>query len=233
MQIKTDALLLRAVNFGESDKIVTLLGAEGKLTAGMRGVRKAGAKLGFAAQPFCFAEYVLARRGSRNTVISASLHDGFFSLSGDIRSFYAAGCITEACDKLCLEGMEGGPLLVEAVSALGSLAAGGGSGAVVRFFVRALALAGYALRADALAEGEKLYFDMERGAFCLSARAEGVRVSVQTYRSVRFALGLGGGETEDGNARALRLLGAYFAGRTDTELGTLNEYLRLARRAEP
>ena len=54
MEIKADALLLRAADYGENDKIVTLLTAEyGKIAAAMKGVKKAGAKLRFAAQPFC------------------------------------------------------------------------------------------------------------------------------------------------------------------------------------
>ena len=49
--------MLRAVDYGENDKILTLLSAEeGRITAGIKGVKKAGAKLKFAAQPFCFAE---------------------------------------------------------------------------------------------------------------------------------------------------------------------------------
>jgi len=57
MDFKTDALLLRACDYGENDKIVTLLTSDrGKLSAGVKGVKKAGAKLRFAAQPFCFAE---------------------------------------------------------------------------------------------------------------------------------------------------------------------------------
>ncbi len=52
MEFKADALLLRAVDYGENDKMVTLLTAErGKIGVGMKGVKKAGAKLKFAAQP--------------------------------------------------------------------------------------------------------------------------------------------------------------------------------------
>ena len=58
--------MIRAVDYGENDKILTLLSAErGKISAGIKGVKKAGAKLKFAAQPFCLAEYVLTGRGGR------------------------------------------------------------------------------------------------------------------------------------------------------------------------
>ena len=56
MESKADALVLRATDYGEYDKMVTLLTAErGKIGAALKGVRRAGAKLKFAAQPFCFA----------------------------------------------------------------------------------------------------------------------------------------------------------------------------------
>ena len=103
MEFKADALLLRAVDYGENDRIATLLTAErGKIGAALKGVRKAGAKLRFAAQPFCFAEYVFASRGGRNTVTAASLHDAFYALCEDVGRFYAAAVVAEACDKIAL-----------------------------------------------------------------------------------------------------------------------------------
>lgn len=65
MEIKVNALMLRAADYGENDKILTLLTAEyGKISAAIKGVKKPSAKLKFAAQPFCFAEYILADRKS-------------------------------------------------------------------------------------------------------------------------------------------------------------------------
>ena len=56
MERKVDALVLRTADFGETDKMLTLFTLQsGKLSAAAKGVRKAGAKLRFAAQPSCFA----------------------------------------------------------------------------------------------------------------------------------------------------------------------------------
>ena len=64
MEEKVDALVLRSANYRDDDKILTLFTLQqGKVTAAAKGVKKAGAKLKFAAQPFCFAEYVLAKKG--------------------------------------------------------------------------------------------------------------------------------------------------------------------------
>ena len=121
MEFKADALVLRAADWGEYDKIVTLFTAErGKLSAALKGVKRAGAKLRFAAQPFCFAEFVFAEKSGRNTVISASVHDGFYALREDIACYYAAVCVAEACDKLLFEGMVSPSLFLAAVRALGA-----------------------------------------------------------------------------------------------------------------
>lgn len=233
MEFKTDALLLRAVDYGENDKMVTLLTAErGKLGAGLKGVKKAGAKLKFAAQPFCFAEYVLAERGGRYTVTGCSLHDGFFALREDIRAFYAASIVTAACDGLVFEGAESGEMLVAAVSALGEMCGDDPSFALVKFLLKALAVSGYPVAADNCPVcGEQLSgrmaFDMQRGSFCCSGCTDGVPASESTYLTVRAALGKGAAHPKDGEKRALRLLGAYYTWQTDGELGALREYLTL------
>ena len=91
MEVKVNALMLRAADYNENDKILTLLTAEnGKITAGIKGVKKAGAKLKFAAQPFCFAEYILSKKGDKYTVINASETESFYDLRTDINKFYAA-----------------------------------------------------------------------------------------------------------------------------------------------
>ena len=108
--IKVNALMLRAVDYLENDKILTLLTAErGKITAGIKGVRKAGAKLKFAAQPFCFAEYVLAGRGGRYTVTQASEGESFYELRCNIDKFYAASAVCETAAALTYEG-DGGEI---------------------------------------------------------------------------------------------------------------------------
>lgn len=230
MEFKTDALVIRSADYGENDKIVTLLTADkGKISAAMKGVKKAGAKLKFASQPFCFAEYVIVSRGGRNTVTGASLHDGFFSLREDITSLCAAAVVAEACDLLLYEGMAGGKLLVEAVRCLGMLCEQGGAAALLSFLLSALSLAGYPLSAGncPVCGGTprgRMSFDMAGGVFCCKACFDGVPASEATYRSVRAACGEGEG-SEDGNLRALRLVGAYFREKTDAELRSLPQYL--------
>ena len=116
MEIKVDALVLRTAPYGESDKMITLFSLQqGKISAAAKGVRKAGAKLRFAAQPFCFAEYVLAKRGERCTVTGASNIDGFYSLRENIEKFYAAAALVGICDAVLFDGIVNEELFLRAV----------------------------------------------------------------------------------------------------------------------
>ncbi len=237
MEYKTDALLLRAADYGENDKMVTLLTADrGKIGAAMKGVKKAGAKLRFAAQPFCFAEYVLAERAGRYTVISASLHDGFYSLREDVTCFYAAAAVCETCNSFMYEGIVNGQMLVCAVTALKEMEENPErcAFALVRFLLRALSLAGYPVSAgDCPACGKplggKMYFDLASGSFFCGECAVGTPASESTYRTVRAAQNAADGEfrSSDGEKRALRMLKAYYAYQTEGDLPALGELIRM------
>ena len=233
MEFKSDALLLKAADYGENDKLVTLFTLErGKIVASMKGVKKANAKLKFAAQPFAFAEYVFATRAGRYTVVSAALHEGFYGLREDISAFYAAACVLEICDTLLFEGMENERLFVSALKALKDVEEGEPMPALLAFFLTALKEAGYHVSAgDCPVCGKKLRgrmaFDMRSGCFTCADCSEGVPASESTYRAVR-AIGSGEESTSDGQKRALRLLDAYFSHQTEGSLTSLKEYLRLA-----
>lgn len=236
MESKVDALVLRTANYGESDKMITLFSLQkGKISAAAKGVRKAKAKLAFAAQPFCFAEYVLAARGERNTVVSASLTDGFYPLREDISKFYAGACVTGLCDALLLDGIVNEELFLRAVSALKDMCAGDEATVLIGFFIHALALSGYGLDLSACAgcgavlEG-RVYFDAADGCFYCRDCARGAGVSESTIRVLKCCAG----ElyepallSREGKARAVKLLCAYLRDKTGSSVKALDEYLEL------
>ena len=66
MEEKLSGIVVGGVNYGESDKILNIFTLEkGMVSAKIKGVKKAGAKLKFASEPFCFAEYVFSKSGDR------------------------------------------------------------------------------------------------------------------------------------------------------------------------
>lgn len=94
--IKVNAILLKSVDYRDNDKMITLYSLErGLIGACVRGAKKAGSKLGFCTQPFCFAEYVLNEKNDRMTVTGATELESFYKIRLDLHSFYSGACILE------------------------------------------------------------------------------------------------------------------------------------------
>ena len=237
MELIVNALTLKAVDYNENDKILTLLTAErGKITAGIKGVKKAGAKLKFAAQPFCFAEFVLAKRGDKYTVINATECESFYDLRTDINKFYAACSAAEAANALTYEGDECREVFYSLVKTLSEMCSGKESGALIAFLLDVLKKSGYGISAEncascgkPLINADKLRFDLDAGAFTCSECA-GVGASRVTYNVIRKLNGKSYEEdfiTADGEKRALRLLREYYSHKLNFVFKSLTEYLKL------
>ncbi len=118
----TDAIVLRAVDFKDNDKIITLLTpSAGKMPAVLKGVKKASAKLKFAGEPFCFAEFTLAKRGSMATVAGCVQKESFFGLRQDVEAYYCGCVVTEIAGVFSAEGEDATVLFEEVVRALKKL----------------------------------------------------------------------------------------------------------------
>ncbi len=99
--VKVKAIAVRAVPYGESDMIITLVGVEtGKITATAKGCLKRGAKLRYAAEPFNFGDYVLAGRGGRYVVTECEQIESFGAITADIERYYDGCLILDALAKL-------------------------------------------------------------------------------------------------------------------------------------
>ena len=238
MELKVNAVMLRAVDYNENDKILTLLTAEqGKISAGIKGVKKAAAKLKFAAQPFCFAEYVLTKRGDKYTVINATECESFYDLRTDIEKFYAASSAIEAADALSYEGDEFRELFYLLVDTLSKISTGDEKSHLISFLLFALRQAGYGINAEncsecgaSLTDEDKLRFDMNAGSFTCYGCGNGAGASRVTYNVIRRAEGKSFDKafiTEDGEKRALRLIREYLSFKLNTSFKSLSEYIRL------
>ena len=180
MEVKTDAIVLRSIDYKDNDKLLTLFSPTlGKITAGARGVKKPKAKLSFAAQPFCFAEYVLAEKGGRYTVTSAYMHESFYALRTDVTRFYAACAAAEVCNHILLENdaLEGTFIAFIGFLKAVALSEDDPAEALVTFLLVALHESGYPIDLGYYEEtdgdiGEKLFFDFSDGRFADERRLE-------------------------------------------------------------
>lgn len=238
MEVKTEAIVLQSIDYKDSDKLLTLFSPTlGRITAGIRGVKKPKAKLAFSAQPFCFAEYILAEKGGRYTVTNAYLHESFFALRYDIVRFYAACAMAEICLAILYENETYEGLFVALIEGLKALALDDtdSAEAVLTFTLVALRESGYPLDLSFFEEcggdiGEKLWFDFADGRFTTFDRCtQGERASVSTYHTLRKCAGLTYDEDAlpGGRKRALRLVKAYILEKTESKLDNLGEFIRL------
>ena len=172
MEEKINAIMLRGVDYKDNDKMLTLYSIErGLVSASVRGVKKAGAKLNFCAQPFCFAEYLLSVNQTRATVIGATEIESFYNLRVNLTSFY---CATVICEYLIKGATEEGneELFMLAVNGLKKLnfSTENGLEVLANFLLQALNQEGYAISGancfkcgEPAHLGEYAYFDFERG----------------------------------------------------------------------
>lgn len=72
--LRTQAIILRRINYGEADKIINFLTTDGQISALARGIRKSGSKLAGALEPFSVVELVLVKsRSDLYRITSANL----------------------------------------------------------------------------------------------------------------------------------------------------------------
>lgn len=238
METIVNAVMLRAVDYNENDKILTLLTAEyGKISAGIKGVKKAGAKLRFACQPFCFAEYVLSRRGDKYTVINASECESFYDIRTDIDKFYRASIAVEAADALTYSDDGDGGIFPLLVGVLAKLSAEEGNGSLISYLLSVLKCSGYGINSDncpvcgkPLTEAGSLRFDMDSGSFICGGCGDGAQASRTTFNVIRKASDKPFDFTfisADGEKRALRLIREYVLYKLNITIKSLSDYIRL------
>lgn len=146
MHITTKALVLRAVDYKESDKILTLLTADqGKLTASARGCRKKGSTIAAGCQLLCWSEMVLYEYKNRWVVKETATERQFEGVRTDIEKLALACYFSEVTEVLAVEGMPCPELLSLILNSLHALDQMNKPLAQVKavFELKALCLAGY------------------------------------------------------------------------------------------
>ncbi len=99
-----NAICIRAVDYKDNDKLLTLITPEnGKITAQIRSVKSPKSKLKIAASPFCFAEYSLAEKNGRYTVTGVQTKENFFNIWQDLDKYAAAEIAIESIDKTTMD----------------------------------------------------------------------------------------------------------------------------------
>ncbi|MCL2176917.1 MAG: DNA repair protein RecO [Firmicutes bacterium] len=97
------SLVIKATAKGEADAFLTLLSEAGKFYATIKGVKKANARLAYAAQPFNFGEYIFSKRGNNYLVTNCTEIDTFFDLQKDYDRYIAGCAVLDILDKITID----------------------------------------------------------------------------------------------------------------------------------
>lgn len=237
MEEKLNGVVLSGVSVGECDKILNIFTLEkGTVSAKIKGVKKAGAKLKFASEPFCFAEFVFSVRGDKRTVTGASLTDSFYPLRNDVTRFYCGGAVLEYVKKFAKENIVSAELFLSVVNALKRLAYENGSpqNALVGFFLNALKISGYALNLSGCADCGKIpngriYFDWSRGGFLCEDCFDGSgrEINLSTFLALR-AIERGEAVDDADAVKCLKLIEFYLAVKPEETLNSLKELIKIS-----
>lgn len=118
-------LILRTVDMGESDRLMTVLTAEeGKITLSAKGVRSVKSHRMAACQPFCYSEFTLTERSGKRILTEARLIENFYAIREDIKRFALASYLTELTEAVTVEDGEQGQILSLLLNCLYLIAGG-------------------------------------------------------------------------------------------------------------
>lgn len=110
--VDAKGIVLRTVNYGERDRILTIYTEElGLITATANGSRSLKSRSLVATEQFCYSRYIFSYKNDRYTVKEVDLIESFFDLRTDIEKLALAGYVAEVIAHVGTENMPDTPLL--------------------------------------------------------------------------------------------------------------------------
>lgn len=236
MEEKLSGIVISGVNYGENDKIINVLTLEkGLISLKTKGVMKAGAKLKFATEPFCFVEYVVNKKGNFRTVTGASLIDSFYPIRENVEKYYCASVVLEFIKKFLREEIIAGDLFITTLDTLKQFAYGKKEPTIVlvKFLLDALTQVGYSLNVKVCLKCEKqiegrTYLRCYSGGFvCENCKEDGdILINATTLPSLKRIENMQ--EVEKDNAvRCLRLINYYIVNKPEERLKSLEALIKM------
>lgn len=171
--IKTEAIVLKHINYLEADRILTLFSKDlGKIHAIAKGSRKPKSRFLMASEVFVLADYMLYEGRNLYTVTQSDIKCTFFELRQNIESLSYASYAANLCDLVIQDGEPNVRvyyLLLKTLYLL-SLPAADASAAALMFAIKLMDFIGYRPLLQQcvdcgknLLKESKFYFSPEKG----------------------------------------------------------------------
>jgi len=194
---RTEGIVLREMDYGEADRILTLLTPAGKLRAIAHGIRRPTSRKVGHLGLFYRAQVMLARGRNLDTITQAECLEEFEGIRGDLLRFTYACYVGELADRFAQQQEENDLLYKLVVRTLRQLADEPHLRTWVRYFeLRLLSLSGYQpelffcvkCRTDILPEDN--FFSLEQGGLlcnrCGQSQPRARAVSVNAQKVLRY-----------------------------------------------
>ncbi len=196
---RAEAIVLRAVDLGEADRILVLFTRRfGKVHVVAKGIRRATSRMAGHAEPLTHATYQLARGRELDVLTGAEARAIYPSLRDDLVRIAAGWYVAELADRFTVERGPAAPLFDLLETALRHLDAGHPPALVCRWFdLHVLDRAGFrpevadcVVCRDRLEERENAWSAVAGGAVCAgcASHAGGPALSVRALKSFRYLL---------------------------------------------
>jgi len=253
------ALVIREADYGENDKLLTLLTAErGRLTVCVKGGKSLKNKNLASSQLLCYSEFTVKERKGFYTLSEAALIEQFFGLRGDLDRFAAAQYIADVAGEVCVENNDEGEMLRLTLNTLYMLSETDRDVDFVKavFELRTAALSGFCpdLTACGLCEGtegEPMYLDVMNGSLrcgeCFGTEADTdsrigaatatviLPLSPSVLHGMRYVIGAPAKRVfsftlpEEAQADFCRVCEKYFVNQLERSFRTLEFYHNIRR----
>lgn len=171
MLYRIEGIVIRSTDYGEGNKILTLLTDKaGKVGVMARGAKKARSRHASLAQPFTHGEFVFFRNSGIGTLNAGEIIEPFQRLREDLDLAAYASYAAELCDR-ALQDEEAGEFMFQQLKAcFTGLVEGKDPEVVLNLFeMKILQMAGYAPELDVCVSCGN-----EEGPFKISAQAGGI-----------------------------------------------------------
>jgi len=225
---RTEAVIIRRADFGEADRLLTLITPQGKRRVVAKGARKTTSRLAGHIELFTHATLLLAVGRNLDIVTQSVILHGLNTLRGDLKRIGAAYYAAELIDRLIEEEDENRPAYDLLVATLQALDTSYNLDLVLRFYeLRLLGCLGYrpqlyhcAVCQEVLTEQTRHFSHEAGGALCprcAQAQRAALPLSLSAFKLLRFL--------QAQPLEAVERLNISPATRTEAEL-LLRAYLR-------
>ena len=194
---RTEAVIIRRSDFGEADRLLTLITPMGKRRVVAKGARKTTSRLAGHIELFTHTGLLLAVGRNLDIITQSSILHSFDTLRGDLRRIGAAYYAAELIDRLVEEEDENRPAFDLLVATLTALDSTTHADLALRFYeLRLLGFLGYrpqlyhcAVCQEALTEATNRFSPSAGGALCPRCAASdrgAVPMSLSAFKLMRF-----------------------------------------------